>query len=119
MKNKAFTMKPASEKQGHLTAMLKHCSGGALDDAMISSILPCVAIDRQYTVSAYDNIKEFQDAVSKDQSDSPVVFFLFSRAGQPPVATVLTAHGQEGSGKNYRAIYICAPNLNGQEGVAQ
>jgi hypothetical protein len=119
MKNKEFTKKTVAERQNHLIAILKHYSGGALDDAMIGSILPSIAIDKQYTILTFDNIEKLMEEVKRDKSDSSIKIFMFSQAGQPTVAAVLTNRESDRTEKIYRAIHIYAPNPYYLKGVVQ
>jgi len=111
VKNKVFKLKSIGEKQSYLTAVLKHRSGGALDDAMINSILLCVYIHRQYIVSTFPDNHSFREAVARAKADNLLMSFISSRAGQPPAAAVIIPPKPAASQGCKRAIYVCTPNL--------
>ena len=119
MKNRVFRRKSAEEKRNYLAAVLKHSSGGALDDAAIRRILPNVSIHRQYTVSSFTDNQAFQEAIAHAQTGRTLLSTVFSQADRQPFAVVITPLEQATSMKSLRAIYIFTPNLSYRKGATQ
>lgn len=112
MKNKVFMQKSTEQKRRYLCDVLGHVGGGVLDRRTIGRILPKVAINKQYAISAFSDNLSFQEAVARAQIGKVRMSVVYSRTAHGATAVVITPLGHAGSKNSKRVIYIHAPILH-------
>jgi hypothetical protein len=78
MKNQAFRRISDTEKRRRLTAVLRHSTGGALDDTSIRRVLRRVEIQKQYKISVFRNRRTFEKAAESAGAKKKRAIYIYA-----------------------------------------